>query len=165
MFARTVNVLPVIALIVGTACKGWDNVDYPYYFYQAVALGANVVPVTTDTSPRAMVSFNPNTGGFAYSVPVAPSGTIDSIAFYQVAAGVALPASATAVLCANAGVVGAPTCSGSGSGTVQLIPPATLATIGTSMHTYGTQVVIFTTAAQKGAGGAMRGTIYPTPAG
>jgi hypothetical protein len=38
---------------------------------------------------------------------------------------------------------------------------ATGATIRTSLRAYGTQVVFFTTTAQKPTGGAMRGTMYP----
>jgi hypothetical protein len=43
------------------------------------------------------------------------------------------------------------------------VPPATLATITTSLRNYGTQLVFFTTTAQKAAGGAMRGTMYLNP--
>jgi hypothetical protein len=94
---------------------------------------------------------------YTYSVAVVPSGTIDSIAFYQVAAGSSLPAQATAILCA-----GTAACA-STSGTATLVGTATAASIRASMLAYGTQLVFFTTTAQKAAGGAMRGTMFPNP--
>jgi hypothetical protein len=61
------------------------------------------------------------------------------------------------ILCA-----GAAACSAT-SGTATLVPPATTASIRASLIAYGTQVVFFTTTAQKAAGGAMRGTMFPNP--
>jgi hypothetical protein len=94
---------------------------------------------------------------YSYSVTVPPSGTIDSIALYEVAAGQPLPASATVILCAGAAACAA------ASGTGRVVAPATPATITTSLRAYGIQLVFFTTTAQKAAGGAMRGTMYPNP--
>ncbi len=101
--------------------------------------------------------FNTSSLAYTYVVWTPPAGTIDSIALYQVATGDPLPPSATAILCA-----GVAACA-STSGVATLVPPATSATINTSMRGYGTQLVFFTTTAQKAAGGAMRGTPYPTP--
>ena len=88
-----------------------------------------------------------------------PSGTIDSIALYQVSAGDTLPPSATAILCA-----GATSCSGTGGTATNpaggSLTAANLMAIKTSIRAYGTQLVIFTTTAQKAVGGAMRGTMY-----
>jgi hypothetical protein len=181
MFARTLSVLingvalataATIALVVGSACKG--PVDYcetvvafhgagawncNVTTFAAVARGAKVIPTPTpaDTLARASATFNSTTLAYTYTVQVAPTGTIDSIALYDTSATGTLPASATAILCA-----GAAACA-STSGTGMLVAPATRATIETLMRAYGTQLVFFTTTAQKAAGGAMRGTIYPTP--
>ena len=146
-----------IALVVGTACKGPDCLCHTMDSFQGVARGANVVPVpaTADTLAKASATFNAGTGAWTYSVTTPPAGTIDSIALYQVPAGDTLPASATAILCAGAAVCAFTT------GAATLVPPATLATIKTSMRAYGTQLVFFTTTAQKAAGGAIRGTMYP----
>jgi hypothetical protein len=162
MFARILKIVGIgVAFIVGTACKDspHDCDCFPTEFYTAVAWGANVVPVTTDTAPRAVVHFDLNPGSFfyRYSVAAAPSGTIDSIALYEVAAGDTLPTSATAILCD--GVTACAATSGIG----RVVAPATVATIQTSLRAYGTQLVFFTTTAQKAAGGAMRGTMYVSP--
>lgn len=124
MFARTLNVLiSGVALVVGTACKGPDSSGPPSFdYYSAVAWGANVIPAATDTAPRAEVNFNFFTFSFAYDVVAAPSGTIDSIAFYQVLARDTLPTSATAIICA-----GVAACA-SQSGIATLVPPATATT-------------------------------------
>lgn len=146
-----------VALVVGNACAGPDDIAPDTDSYAGTARGANVIPVPTvaaDTLAEATATFNTNTGAWTYSVAHAPTGTIDSIALYQVAAGVALPANATAILCAGAAACAAT------SGTATVIAPATLASIKTSMRAYGTQVVFFTTVAQKPAGGAIRGTVY-----
>jgi hypothetical protein len=170
MFARRLNVLTnggvlataaATAFVVGSACKSPDCFfcgDYNDSF-SAVAWGANVIPAPppADTSAKARVAFSSSTLAYSYSISTAPSGTIDSIAFYQVDAGQLLPASATAILCAGAAACAAT------SGTGTLVPPATNATIETSIRAYGTQIVFFTTTAQKAAGGAMRGTMYTNP--
>ena len=114
-----------------------------------------------------MATFNVASLAYTYNVTTQPAGTIDSIALYQAVAGDTLPTSATAIFCA-----GAAACAStrkawstpigvSGSGTATLVPPATAATMTTWMRAYRTQLVFFTTAAQKAAGGAMRGTMYP----
>jgi hypothetical protein len=157
MFARILKIVGIgVAVIVGTACKDPIDCSCATDVYTAVAWGANVVPVTTDTAPRAVVDFVaiPGELQYRYSITVAPSGTIDSIALYEVAAGDTLPASATAILCS-----GVTACAATyGYGTV--VAPATVATILTSLRAYGTQLVFFTTTAQKASGGAMRGTLY-----
>lgn len=167
MFARRLNVLlsggafataAAITLIIGGACKDLSdcscvNVD----MFTAAARGAHVVPPTADTSTWAWGSFNIATWAYAYGATVPPSGTIDSIALYQAAPGEVLPASATAIFCAGAAACAAT------SGTATVVSPATRLTIRTSMLAYGTQLVFFTTTAQKAAGGAMRGTMYPVP--
>jgi hypothetical protein len=176
MFARTSNVFlhgvwlaiaAVIALVFGGACKGPDcfasaqgsSCDYHPGTFAVFARGANVIPVPApaDTSARASATFNAATFAYTYTVQVAPSGTIDSIALYEGVFGQPLPASATAILCAGAAACAAT------SGTARVVAPATAATITTSMRAYGTQVVFFTTTAQKAAGGAMRGTMYAGP--
>ena len=173
MFGRTLNVLvngvalataAVITLMVGTACKGPDSSGPPEYDdYTGVARGANVIPTPApaDTSARAFANVTTNTTtntiSYTYAITTPPGGTLDSIALYQVDAGVALAASATAVLCAGAAACAAT------SGTATIIAPATATTIKTSMRGYGTQLVFFTTTAQKAAGGAMRGTMYVLP--
>jgi hypothetical protein len=142
------------------ACKAPDA---SLEMYQAFAQGANVIPPPTspaDSSVLASVAVFLNSAGligYAYSVFAAPSGTIDSIAFYQAAAGDPLPAIATAVLCD-----GAEACAARG-GYATVVPPATAATIRALLRANGTQVVVFTTTAQRAAGGAMRGTMYPYP--
>jgi hypothetical protein len=157
------------------ACK---DPDAPLEVYRAFAQGANVIPPPTspaDSSVRASVSVVLNSArviGYAYSVFAAPSGTIDLIAFYEAAAGDTLPAIATAVLCD-----GAEACAATG-GYATVVPPATAATIRASLRANGTQVVFFTTTAQKAAGRRdtrddvpgsialsllMRGTVYPSP--
>lgn len=167
MFARRLNVLlsrgayataAATTLILGSACKNLSdcycvNVDT----FTGVGRGANVVPAATDTSGMASVSLNIATFAYEYFVTFAPAGTIDSIALYQAAVGEALPASATAILCAGAAQCAAR------SGTATVVAPATRATIRTSMLAYGTQLAFFTATAQKTAGGAMRGTIYLIP--
>jgi hypothetical protein len=92
MFARRWNVLlsgralataAAIVLILGSACnKGIDSCDCPTYTFAVDARGAKVVPALPpgDTSARASATFNSATLAYAYSVLVAPSGTIDSIA-------------------------------------------------------------------------------------
>jgi len=152
-------VMTGMALVGGAACKG-EPFDPTFYdTYSVVAWGANVVPAPPpgDSSARAMATINIATLAYTYSVAVPPPGTIDSIALYQIAAGAPLPMSATAMLCAGAAAC-APT-----SGTATVLAPATIASIRSSMRVYGTQMVFFTTAAQKTAGGAMRGTMYLSP--
>ena len=144
-----------VALVVGAAC-GDDVTVAETDSYTAVPWGANVIPVRppADTSARASITYNTATLAYSYAIAVPPPGTIDSIALYQIGAGLALPDSATAILCS-----GVAACSAlSGTATVQA--PATAATIKTSIRRYGTQVVFFTTTAQKASGGAMRGTVY-----
>ena len=169
MFARTLKIVgAAIALIVGNACRGYvdcscTNADT----FIGVARGVNVVPAAADTSGRAAVIFNVATLAYTYSVTTQPAGTIDSIALYEVSSGDTLPASATAILCAGAAACGAT------SGTARVAAPATTiaqwgplalkSRIGNSMRAYGTQLVFFTTTAQKAAGGAMRGTMYLNP--
>jgi hypothetical protein len=148
-----------IALVVGSACKHVDCGCVDFEGFTVNAWGANVIPAPSpaDTSARASLSFNSATLSYTYNVTVAPQGTIDSIALYQVDAGQALPASATVILCAGA------TKSAATSGTGTLVSPATNTTIRNSMRGFGTQVVFFTTTAQMAAGGAMRGTMYLIP--
>ena len=142
--------------MVGAACGDDATVATDTDSYTAVAWGANVIPVRlpADTSARASVLYNTSTFEYSYSIAVPPPGTIDSIALYQIGAGVALPDVATAILCS-----GVAACSAQ-SGTATVLAPATAASIKTSIRRYGTQVVFFTTMAQKASGGAMRGTVY-----
>jgi hypothetical protein len=142
--------------VVGAGCGDDVTVAGNTDSYTAVAWGANVIPVRppVDTSARASVLYNTATLAYSYSIHVLPPGTIDSIALYQTRAGLALPDTATAILCAGVSACMAM------SGTATLVPPATAATIKSSIRTYGTQVVFFTTTAQKASGGAMRGTVY-----
>lgn len=145
----------------GTACKDPDYCQCDNEHYRAVAWGANVIPLPTDTAPRGTVGItldtSANTITWGATVITPPAGTIDSMALYQVDAGTALPATATAVLCA-----GAVACAVM-SGSATIIAPATAKSIRTSARAYGTQVVIFTTTAHRAAGGAMRGTMYLNP--
>jgi hypothetical protein len=169
MFARTLKVFGIgIALIGESACRQPDcaSCGEDTSHFTGVARAANVVPMPPDTTPRGSVHLIIDTTAYwavAYPIPwtstvtVAPLGTIDSIALYEVAIGQALPASATAILCA-----GAAACAIT-SGTVKLVPPATVKTIWHSARVFGTQVVFFTTTAQKAAGGAMRGVVYFDP--
>jgi hypothetical protein len=160
MFARTVKiVVAAITLFAGSACKhGIDNCDCgPPDTYSVLARGANVVPSAADTAPRATATFNTASLAYIYNVTTQPTGTIDSIALYQVAQGDPLPSSATAILC-----VGVAACAAT-SGTAKVVAPATNLTIKNSMRAYGTQLVFFTTTCQMAAGGAMRGTMYPNP--
>jgi len=143
-----------VALVVGIAsCKGPDSLDPDLDHYAGFARGANVVPAPTDTTPSGSATFNTATGLFSF----ATSGVtgLDSVAFYQSAAGAALGANATAILCAGAAACATTT------GTATLVGTNTLATIRTSMRGYGTQVVFFTTTVRTG--GVARGTMYPNP--
>jgi len=145
--------------IGGTACSHLDLCDCTTYTFAVDARGTKVIPALPpgETSASASAHLNIQSLAYSYSVLVAPSGTIDSVALYQVPSSDPLPASATAVFCAGVAACASP------SGTMTIVPPATIATIETSMRGYGTQLVFFTTTAQKSAGGAMRGTMYPTP--
>jgi hypothetical protein len=145
-----------VALMVGAACGDDATLPADSDSYTAVAWGANVIPVRppVDTSARASVLYNTATLEYSYSIAVPPPGTIDSIALYQVRAGLPLPDVATAILCSGVAACSAQ----SGTGTV--LAPATAASIKSSIRGYGTQVVFFTTTAQKASGGAMRGTVY-----
>jgi len=182
MFARLLKVFVnggavatalATVLVLGSACKeSIDSCDCPTHSFAGNAGGANVIPSLPpgDTSARASATFNTATFAYTYTVTAPPPGTIDSIALYQVSNGGVLPSSATVMLCAGLAACastrkGWSTVVGgvSGGGTVTLVPPATISTITTSMRGYGTQLVFFTTTAQKGAGGAMRGTMYPIP--
>ena len=161
MFVRRSNLLigAMITLFVGSACHDEDDCfcGTANNIFRAEARGGWVVPPTTDTTPRAMATFNTASLAYTYDVTTPPAGTIDSIALYEVDSKDPLPPSATAILCA-----GVAACA-STSGTATVVPPATAATINTSMRAYRAQLVFFTTLAQKAAGGAMRGTPYPTP--
>jgi hypothetical protein len=167
MFARTLKAFGIgVALIVGTACKGPDSCSCSDDFhFTAVARGANVVPMPMDTTPRGSVHLQFDTTAVGNSIAwtsavvSSGSGTVDSIALYQVATGAALPAQATAVLCSGAAACAA----ASGNATIIGGPTVTAHTIWTSAKGYGTQVVFFTTTAQKAAGGAMRGVVYFDP--
>jgi hypothetical protein len=155
-----------VALVVGFACKGPDNSTVDQFHFSGTARGSNVVPTATDTTPRGSVALVIDTTALTITwtsaVVSSGSGTVDSIALYQVVTGGALPAAATAVLCS-----GAAACA-TGSGSATLIGTATTKTIWTSARSFGptpvpTQVVFFTTTAQKTAGGAMRGIVYLDP--
>ena len=105
MFARAVHVTAggtiaaaAIALVFGSACKCPDSFggcgnDWILDSHSGYARGVNVVPPAADTSGRAAMSFNSATLAYSYNVIAAPSGTVDSIALYEVDAGQALPAS------------------------------------------------------------------------
>ena len=163
MFARTVKLFGIgVALIFGSTCKEPEDCGCPDDdHFAGLARGANVVPLPTDTTPRGLVKLATNLDAnrieWTVSLEVAPPGTIDSIALYATPGMTTLPASATAILCA-----GAAACTAT-NGTAAIIAPANAATIKTSMRSYGTQVVFFTTTAQKSAGGAMRGTMFLNP--
>ena len=157
MLAKNLASAATVVLVVGTGCKNPDLTCTCFEAYAANARGANVIPAAADTAARASLNFNPASLAYSYAVAVTPTGAIDSIALYEVPAGQPLPASATVLLCAGAAACAAT------SGTGTLLPPATITTIGTSLRAYTTQVVFFTTTAQKAAGGAMRGTMYMTP--
>lgn len=154
-----------VALVVGFACKGPDTLTLDQTHFRGLARGANVVPGTgftsSDTLAEGIVALTidtaANTITWGATVTTPPVGTLDSIALYQVAAGTALPAAATAVLCA-----GAAACT-TLSGSATIIGAATAKTIWSSARAFGTQVVFFTTTYQKAAGGAMRGTVYVNP--
>ncbi len=79
--------------MVGAACGDDATLPADTDSYTAVAWGANVIPVRppVDTSARALIDFNTATFAYSYSVAVLPPGTIDSIALYQIGAGLALP--------------------------------------------------------------------------
>jgi hypothetical protein len=157
MRTSVLNTVLAVALVVGTgACKGPDSLNTDLDDYSGFARGANVVPAPADTTPQGAVALNTASGLYSFTTSGMP-GTLDSVALYKVAAGAALPASATAILCA-----GTAACA-TGSGTATPVGTETLTTIRTSMRGYGTQVVFFTTTAQKAAGGAARGTMYTTP--
>ena len=110
-----------------------------------------------DTTPRATVTLNTSTLVYTYTVTTPPAGAIDSIALYQVPQAEVLPASATVILCA-----GAVACAAA-SGIARPVGNTTRSSLQTSMRAYGTQLVVFTTTAQIASGGAMRGTMYPSP--
>jgi hypothetical protein len=146
-----------VAMVVWTGCKPSTASDPITELHLAVARAANVIPAVADTAPRATATFNTSTLAWTYNVEVAPPGTtITSVALYEVAAGVPLPANPTAVLCNSAA-----TCTGSGTAT--LVGTATGNSIHVSIHDYGTQMVFTTTAAPTASGGAMRGTMYCAP--
>ena len=154
MCTSVATTLLAVALIVGMACCKDPDRGPPPNAFAVAATAAKVVPPASDTMPRAMAYVNSSLA-YNYSVEVAPAGTIDSIALYEGDAGVALPPSAIAILCAGAAACAAT------SGTATVVAPATVASIRTSMGRNRTQLVFFTTTAQKAAGGAMRGTVYP----
>ena len=135
-----------LALLAGPACKA---AEAPVEVYQAYAYSGNVIPAPTPATSAwasVIVAFNSARLGYAYSaysVGLVPIGTIDSIALYQVAAGDPLPASASAILCA-----GVAACAATG-GYAMVVPPATAATIPTSIRANGMQAVFFTTTAQR----------------
>jgi hypothetical protein len=153
-----------VALVVGFACKGPDKLtDTDQFHFSGTARGSAVVPTASDTTPRGSVRLVFDTVGVgsitwtASALSPSGSGTLDSIALYQVGTGAALPAAATAVLCS-----GAAACA-TASGSATLIGTNTAHTIWTSAKGFGTQVVFFTTTAQKAAGGAARGAVYFDP--
>lgn len=154
---RSVIHTALVVTIVGwTACKAPTAGDAVTELHLGIVKAANVFPAIADTAPRASATFNTSTLAWTYDVEVAPPGTITSVALYQVAAGVPLPANPTAILCNSAA-----TCTGSGTAT--LVGTATGTSIHISIHTYGTQLVFTTTAAPTASGGAMRGTMYCAP--
>ena len=161
MRTSVLNTVLAVALVVGVAaCKGPDSLNTDLDHYAGFARGANVVPAATDTTPTGTVHVTTSTTANTITANWTASGlpgTLDSVALYQNAAGAALGGTATAVLCA-----GAAACA-TGSGSATIVAPATATTIRISMRGYGTQVVFFTTTAQKAAGGAARGTVYPDP--
>ena len=148
--------------LVGFACKGPDDPNPDTLHYSGLARGANVVPGATlapsDTLAQGTVGITIDTTGgtiiWGAAIQNAPTGTLDTIALYQVAAGANLPAAPSALLCAGAACTTL-------SGTLTLASPAAAKTIWTSARGYGTQVVFFTTTARTA--GAMRGTLYATP--
>src|ERR1700674_1347993 len=79
-----------VALVVGTSCKDPAAIDTNTDSHLVLARGVNVVPVAADTTPRGSATFNTSTLAWTYSVAVAPAGTINSVALYEVAAGAAL---------------------------------------------------------------------------
>ena len=154
---RSVIHTALVVTIVGwTACKAPTAGVAVTELHLGVVKAANVFPAVADTAPRASATFNTSTLAWTYAVDVAPPGTITSVALYQVAAGVPLPANPTAILCNSAA-----TCTGSGTAT--LVGTTTGTAIHESIHNYGTQLVFSTTAAPTASGGAMRGTMYCAP--
>jgi hypothetical protein len=155
-----------VALVAGFACKGPDSpTDTDQFHFSGTARGSNVVPTATDTTPRGSVHLTFDTTAAGNSIAwtssglTGGSGTLDSIALYQVGTGAALPAQATAVLCTGA----AACATGTGNATIIGGPAVTAHTIWTSAKGFGTQVVFFTTTAQKALGGAARGVVYFDP--
>lgn len=156
MRTSVISTALAVVIVTWTACKAPTANDSVTELHLGVVRAAYVIPAVTDTAPRASATFNTSTLAWTYKVDVAPPGTITSVALYQVAAGVPLPANPTAVLCNSAA-----TCTGSGTAT--LVGTATGTSIHVSIHNYGTQLVFTTTAAPTASGGAMRGTMYCAP--
>jgi hypothetical protein len=162
MRTSVLHTVLAVALVVGFACKGPDKTTDDQIHFSGTARGSAVVPTATDTTPKGSVALIIDTTAAtitwtASALSPSGSGTLDSIALYQVGTGVALPAAATAVLCS-----GAAACA-TASGSATLIGTATVKSIWTSAKGFGTQVVFFTTTAQKTAGGAARGVVYFDP--
>lgn len=149
-----------VALVVGTACKGPDSLNTNLGSFAVVLRGANVVPAAADTTPSGTATVTGGATSITLKITITKgpaTGTIDSIAMYQNAAGAALGTTATATFC-----VGTAACTTAiaGTPTATILGTNTAASLTTSMRAYGQQLVVFGTAFQKATGGVMRGTIY-----
>ncbi len=131
-----------------------------------------MLPTPADTVPEANGTFNSTSLAYTFNIVHAPTGTIDSIAIYQLAAsatncavttcsttGTPAPGAtnsvAAVILCAGAAACAAT------SGTGVLNGTATNASVNTLLRGYGGQMIVFTQTVRSQ--GVMRGTPYPTP--
>ena len=166
--------LLAVAALVGAACPGPDDTDpvETTNLFTYTIRGANVLPTPADTLPQANGTFNSTSLAYTFTIDHAPTGVIDSIAIYQLAAsatncavttcsttGTPAPGAANSVaaviLCANAAACAAT------SGTGVLNGTATNASVNTLLRGYGGQMIVFTQTVRSQ--GVMRGTPYPTP--
>jgi hypothetical protein len=163
--------LLAVGALIGAACPGPDALNETGNdAFEYTIRGANVLPTPADTLPQAHGSFNSTSLAYTFTIDHAPTGVIDSIAIYQLAAsatncaattcGGTQPPGGTGSIAAVILCSGATAC-GATSGTGVLNGTATNATVNTLLRGYGGQMVVFTQTVRTT--GVMRGTPYPTP--
>lgn len=173
--------LLAVAALIGAACPGPDDTDPVENtdLFAFTVRGANVLPQPADTLPAASGTFNSATLAWTISISPAPTGVIDSIGIYQLAASATNCVATPTPTCSSSGnttlpgsansyaavmLCGAPAaaCAATpASGTGALVGAATNASVKNLLRGYGGQLIVFTQTVRTA--GVMRGTPYPTP--
>lgn len=167
MRTSVLNTVLAVAVVVGVACAGPDDLSPITNKFEVTARGANVLPAITgagvgDTLANATGSLSANTADstITYSFTVAStagSGTVDSVGLVLGGGATNINALPFTPLFCNSAAACATT-----SGTTAKIATGFPALV-TALRGYGVQFLVVTTGRPKSGGGAIRGTVYIVP--